>query len=180
MLLQRDASCLVLIDIQERLLPAMADPAGVVKNTQILLRSAATLGVPVLASEQYAKGLGPTVAELANLLPADAVVEKLSFSCLGEEAFAARLRALDRRQVVVVGIEAHVCVLQTADPLVAAGYDVFVVADATSSRVALNHELAMARLARCGCSIVTTEMVVFEWLQVAGTPEFKALSALVR
>jgi len=181
MLLQRENSCLIVVDIQERLLPAMIGRDGVVRNTGILLQAAARLDVPVIASEQYPKGLGPTVPELRQALPpAATIIEKASFSCLGEDAFARRLRELDRSQIVVAGIEAHVCVLQTAGQLLAAGFDVFVVADATASRTPVSHDLAMARLARAGCAVVTAEMVVFEWLQVAGTPEFKDLSALIK
>jgi len=181
MLLQRENSCLIIVDIQERLLPAMIGRDGVVRNAGILLKAAARLDVPVIASEQYSKGLGPTVPELRQALPAAAtIIEKVSFSCLGDDAFARRLRELDRSQIVVAGIEAHVCVLQTADQLLAAGFDVFVVADATASRTTVSHDLAMARLARAGCAVVTAEMVVFEWLQVAGTPEFKDLSALIK
>ncbi|MCU0837598.1 MAG: hydrolase [Rhodospirillales bacterium] len=181
MLVDRETSCLAIVDIQTKLLPAMTDSASLVNNATLLLQAASRLALPVLVSEQYAKGLGPTVAEIRQALPASAaIVEKVSFSCLVEEAFARRLEQLGRRQIVVAGIEAHVCVLQTADQLVAAGFDVFVVADATASRTLASHQAAMQRLAACGCTIVTTEMVIFEWLRVAATPEFKALSALIR
>jgi nicotinamidase-related amidase len=181
MLVQRDNACLLIVDVQARLLPAMADRDEVVKNAAVLLKAAARLDIPVIASEQYPKGLGPTVPEIARSLPAGAtVIEKMSFSCLADETFARRLRELGRTQVVVAGIEAHVCVLQTAEQLIASGHDVFVVADATSSRTPASHDLAMARLARAGCTIVSTEMVVFEWMQVAGTPEFRELSALIK
>ncbi len=181
MLVDRETSCLVVIDIQAKLLPAMTDPASVVNNTTLLLQAASRLAVPVMVSEQYAKGLGPTVPEIRQALPASAaIIEKVSFSCLAEDAFALRLKERNRRQIVIAGIEAHVCVLQTADQVLAAGHDVFVVADATASRATASHDVAMRRLAASGCAIVTTEMVVFEWLRVAATPAFKALSALIR
>lgn len=180
MLINAAESCLLVVDIQERLLPAVAEPGTVVANTAVLLKSAETLGIPVLASEQYPKGIGHTVAEVAALLPAGVVVEKLHFSCLADEAFSRRLAGLGRRQAVVVGLEAHVCVLQTAEGLLAAGHDVFVVADAVASRRPANHAAAMRRLEGAGARIVTTEMVVFEWLAQAGTPAFRALSRLIK
>ncbi|MBK8907033.1 MAG: hydrolase [Rhodospirillales bacterium] len=180
MLINSDESCLLIVDIQSRLLPVMADPDAVVGNTRLLMRAAGRLGVPVLASEQYPRGIGHTVSPVAELLPDNSVVEKMHFSCLREDFFADRLEALGRRQAVVAGIEAHVCVLQTADDLVSAGYDVFVVADATSSRTHANHQAALARLEAAGAHLVTTEMVVFEWMAKAGTPEFRELVALIK
>ncbi|MGE5475203.1 MAG: isochorismatase family protein [Bacteroidales bacterium] len=180
MLIEASRSVFLLVDVQENLGPVMADPRSVYRNCALLLRAAARLGVPVLASEQYPKGLGPTIGELKALLPADAVVEKMHFSCAAEPAVAERLRALGRPQVVVAGIEAHVCVLQTALGLKAAGYDVFVAGDGCSSRVAANHAAALARMTAAGVNVVTTESAVFEWLHRAGTPEFKDLIGLIK
>jgi nicotinamidase-related amidase len=136
--------------------------------------------VPILVSEQNPRGLGPTVASVRSLADDREVVEKMHFSCLGDDGFARRWRDLDRPQTVVAGIEAHVCVLQTALDLLAAGSRVFVVADATSSRSPDNHRAALERLRADGAEIVSTEMVVFEWLVRAGTPEFRELSALIK
>lgn len=180
MLLRLEKSCLLIVDVQSRLLPAMTDPSSVVDNSRVLMQSAARLEVPILVSEQYPRGIGHTVPELADLLPAGGVIEKLHFSCMGEAGFATRFKDLGKPQVVVAGIEAHVCVLQTADDLLSSGHDVFVVRDATSSRTTANHQAAMERLAAVGAHIVTTEMVLFEWLMKAGTPEFKELSALIK
>lgn len=180
MLMSAAASSLLVVDIQERLLPSMASPRAVVQNTALLLKAARRLGVPVLVSEQYPRGLGATVPDLAPLLAADEKIEKLSFSCIGDEGFAGRFRGLGRRQAVVAGIEAHVCVLQTVEDLVADGTETFVVEDATSSRTERNHAAAMTRLREAGARVVTTEMVVFEWLAKAGTPAFKELSALIK
>ena len=185
MLIDPDTSSLLIVDIQARLLPKMSAADAVVANAAVLLKAAARLDIPVLVSEQYRKGLGTTVAALEPLLPArniqgGTVVEKMAFSCMAEADFAARFRALGRAQAVVTGIEAHVCVLQTAEQLLDDGVRVFVVADATSSRVPLSHERAMQRLRAAGAVIVTTEMVVFEWLRRAGTPEFKDISALIK
>lgn len=180
MLMKADRSCLLVIDIQERLLPAMAAPDKVVANTGLLLKAAARLEVPALCSEQYPKGLGHTVKEVAGLLPAGSVLEKLHFSCMGDDGICLRLGELARPQAVVVGIEAHVCVLQTVLDLRARGTEVFVVADATSSRSAENHRLALERMRQAGAQVVAAEMVAFEWLAKAGTPEFKDVSKLVK
>ncbi len=180
MLIDPNTSSLLVIDIQARLLPKMAAAQEVVANVTVLLKAAARLDIPVLVSEQYRKGLGSTVAELQPLLPGRNVIEKLAFSCLGENEFAERFRDLSRAQAIVTGIEAHVCVLQTAEQLLENGVRVFVVADATSSRVPSSHTRALERLRAAGAVIVTTEMVVFEWLRHAGTPEFKEISALIK
>lgn len=180
MLLNAADACLLVVDIQDKLLPAVRDREAVVANTRVLLEAATTLGVPVLASEQYPKGIGHMVPDVAELLPEGAVVEKVHFSCLADPAFAQRFAALGRSQAVVVGLEAHVCVLQTAEQLLSAGKDVFVVADAVSSRVEASHALALRRLEADGARIVTTEMVVFEWLGQAGTPVFRELSRLIK
>jgi len=180
MVLQAEKSAFLLVDVQERLLPAMAEGEAVVGRAAILLQAAATLGVPVLASEQYPQGLGPTVPALTALLPAGATMAKLHFSCAADPAIARRLKDLARPQVVLAGIEAHVCVLQTALGLLAQGYAPFVVADATSSRAASNKDAGLARMRAAGIGIVTTEMAVFEWLGQAGTPAFKTLSKLIR
>jgi len=179
MLISAEESCLMVIDVQEKLVPAMCGMDPVIENIRILMLAAAKLSVPVLVSEQYPKGLGHTIAELSSLAE-DVPCEKISFSGLAEAGFATRFHNLGRRQVVMVGIEAHVCVLQTSMQLLSRGVRVFVVADATTSRTDKNHDLALQRLAAAGAVIVSTEMVVFEWLERAGTDEFKELSKLIR
>ncbi len=180
MLIDAARSLFLLVDVQENLGPVVADPRAVYRNCGLLLRAANRLGVPVLVSEQYPKGLGPTLGELRQLVPDDAVMTKMHFSCAADPAIAARVRGLGRDQIVVAGTEAHVCVLQTALGFKQAGYQVFVAGDACSSRVAANHASALARMAACGVQVATTESVVFEWLHVAGTPEFKDLIALIK
>lgn len=180
MLLRGARSALVLIDLQKRLVPAVAGHEQAVRNARILMRAAARLEVPMLLTEQYPKGLGHVVPEIAELAPEGATLEKLCFAASGEHAFAERLCALGRRQVVLAGMETHVCVLQTALMLLEAGYEVFVAADAGGSRDPANKEAALARLGRAGVQVVTTEMVVFEWLQVAGTDAFRELSKLIK
>jgi nicotinamidase-related amidase len=183
MLLAADRSQLLIIDVQERLVPAMHGPEPLLANLGVLLRAAPVLGVPALASEQYPRGLGRTLPGIADLLVAAGDTagpfEKVHFSCMAEPGFADRLAA-GREQIVIAGIETHVCVLQTALSLRAAGHACFVVADACSSRTVASAELALARLRDAGVTVVSTEMVLFEWLHRAGTPAFKALSPLVR
>lgn len=180
MLIEAARSCLVVVDIQERLAPAMFSLPPLIRNANILLRTAELLEVPVLASEQYRKGLGPTLLEVAELLPEGAILEKSSFSCMADAAFAARLQELGRPQTVVIGMEAHVCVLQTCMHLLESGREVFVVEDAVSSRTPENHRAALTRLAREGARVVTTEMVAFEWLERADIPAFKEVSRMVK
>lgn len=180
MLIDRATSCLLLVDVQERLAPAMAGRDAMERNVAVLLRAANRLGVPVLASEQYPKGLGRTVPAVAALLGDAAVVEKTEFSCVRNGAWLERLNGLARRQAVVCGSETHVCVLQTCLDLVERGTEVFVVGDAVASRAVGNRDLALARLAAAGATVVSTEMAVFEWLREADTPQFRELSALIK
>lgn len=180
MLIDAASSSLLIVDVQQNLGPVMADPRSVYRGCSLLLRAATRLDLPITVSEQYPKGLGPTMGELLELTPPDSVVEKIHFSCAAEPAIKARLDGFGRKQVVIAGIEAHVCVLQSAIGFHQAGYQVFVVADACSSRVTANHQAAMARMAQAGIGIVTVEMVVFEWLHRASTPEFKELSRLIK
>lgn len=180
MLMSAGNSVLAVVDVQERLAPATAEPDLVVRNCATLMAAADRLSIPVLFSEQYPRGLGRTVTGLREGRAEDSFIEKLHFSCAGEPAFLERLRSLDRRQVVIAGMEAHVCVLQTAVGLKAAGYDVFVAADAITSRAPSNKALALARMERAGIEIVSVEMVLFEWMHVAGTDEFRDISRLIK
>ncbi len=179
-LLKAEASVFLVIDVQARLAPAISNRRDIVRNIETLGHAATRLGIPVLASEHYPSGLGATVAELDAVIPPAARFEKITFSCLGAQDFRKRLEALDRPQVVVAGCEAHVCVMQTAISLAEAGYRTYLVADATGSRDPANAEAAMARMARAGIEAVTTEMVVFEWLERADRPEFRDLLQLVK
>jgi nicotinamidase-related amidase len=173
-------SALVVVDVQEKLLPAIHEHERVVRETVRLLEGAALLRVPTLVSEQYPAGLGPTVAAVRAAAGAAPVVVKTSFSCADEPKFLEALRRLDRDQIVLVGIETHVCVLQTAADLVARGFRVIVAADAVSSRTAENRETALARLARFGVDVSSVEATLFEWTRRSGTELFKAVSRLVR
>ncbi|GBD42321.1 hypothetical protein HRbin39_01711 [bacterium HR39] len=180
MLLDRHRSLLFVVDVQQRLLPAMGGGEGCVARIGLLLEGARILDVPVMASEQYPKGLGPTVPPLRERLGNAPVFEKITFSCARDETIRTAVLGTGRRQLVLCGIEAHVCVLQTALDFAAEGLDVSVVADAVDSRRASSRELALARLRQAGVRVVDSEMVLFEWLERAGTDEFRAVSKLVR
>jgi nicotinamidase-related amidase len=179
MLIKGDDSALVVIDMQERLVPAMQAPARTIRNARTLILAANEVGIPVLLTEQYPKGLGPTVPEIAALVETPPL-PKMHFACMADAGFDAAFRATGRRQAVLAGMEAHICVVQTAASLIEAGYEVFVVSDATASRTLESERACLHRLSASGVGIVTTEMVVFEWLGMAGTPAFKALLPLIR
>ena len=180
MLIDRHQSLLLVVDIQEKLAPAIHDGAAAIANNQRLLAAAERLGVPVFVSEQNVRGLGPTVPELLPLPAGAQRFDKMHFSCAREPGCLERLAATDRRQILVTGMEAHVCVLQTVLGLLGAGYTVFLIEDAASSRTPENRAAAVARAHAAGARIVTTEMVLFEWLERAGTDEFRALLPLIK
>lgn len=176
MLLDRECSCLLLVDVQEKLAPHVQHSEKLLSRCEWLMRLAAELDVPLLVSEQYPKGLGPTVESLKTLAAKHPCIEKVYFSCFREPSFKPKLDILGKKQLVLIGIEAHVCVLQTAIDLHQAGYDVFVVADAVSSRTELDYKFGLKRMKQVGIQLVTSEMVFFEWVGQAGTEKFKALS----
>lgn len=160
---QAAESCLVVVDLQEKLAPAISGAAQALDNCRRLVMAARKAGVPILLSEQYSKGLGPSVPAVAELVEPAERFEKITFSFLGQPEFARRLAALGRKHVVVVGMEAHVCVLQTALAMIEAGYQVSLVADATGSRDPSNAEAAVVRLARAGASILRTDDLLSSW-----------------
>ncbi len=180
LLIRAQDSALVVIDMQERLVPAMQAPARTLRNTRLLLQAASITDVPALLTEQYPKGLGHTVPEIMNAAGNSLVLPKMHFSCMEDAGFAKAFRALGRRQAILTGMEAHICVVQTAASLVEADFDVFVVSDATASRTIESEQACLARLNAGGVSIVTTEMVIFEWLGQAGTKAFKEMLPLIK
>lgn len=164
---QASKSCLVVVDLQEKLAPAISGAARALDNCRRLVLAAREAGVPILLSEQYSKGLGPSVPVVGDLVEPAERFEKITFSCLGQPEFAARLATLGRKQVAVVGMETHVCVLQTALAMIEAGYRVSLVADAVGSRNPFNSEAAVVRLARAGASIVRTDELLHCWSRAA-------------
>jgi len=175
MLIQAERSALLVVDLQVKMVPAIDDSANVVANVIWLIRAAQRMGVPVGAVEQYPKGLGHLVPEVRDLVPKEAITTKEHFSCVAAKCLSA-LPGSERAQLVLVGAEAHVCVMQSALELVEGGKEVFVVADAIGSRRSFDRELALARMRDEGVRIVTREMVVFEWLGRAGTPLFREMN----
>lgn len=176
MLITAERSSLLIVDVQEKLCPVMDDPRIVLHNGSRLMRGAARLGVPVTVTEQYPEGIGPTMVDLRDLTAPENVVHKRTFSSAADEGIVARLRQMGRPQVVVAGIEAHVCVLQTAIGFRELGYEVYVVRDACSSRRVADRDAAFARMAAAGVSVVTTEMVLFEWIGDSRHEAFREIS----
>ncbi len=174
-------SFLLIIDIQERLVSAMPEDAQalVVKQAGVLLQASVALEIPLAITEQYPKGLGPTEASLLAFAPKVSTIEKTCFSCADADEFMTRLRLSHRRSVVLMGMETHICVLQTALALQGQGYQVFVVEDAVSSRTQENKQNALHRMRQAGVIITNTESVLFEWLADAKHTEFRSLSKLI-
>ncbi len=180
MLIDRSGSCLMIVDVQQRLLGAMDAPRQVLAGCTLLMKAADRLEIPVIVTEQYPEGLGPTVEQLAELADDDAIYSKVHFSAARNSAIRSRIEQLAPGSIVIAGIEAHICVLQSATVFAEAGYRCYVVADATSSRLPSNHAAAMQRLRDAGVEIVTSEMVVYERMEQAGTAEFRDLLTLLK
>lgn len=180
MLIKRDNSLLLVVDLQEKLAPAIFEGERVVRNSIRLLEGASKLGVPAFVSEHCTNSLGGSLPEVRSAAANATFFPKTHFSCAAEPGVLDLLRAHQRSQIILTGTEAHVCVLQTALGLLSEGFSVFFVADAASSRAAESHAIALERLRADGVHIVTTEMVLFEWLEQAGTNDFRALLPLIR
>ncbi|MDY0873387.1 hydrolase [Dongia rigui] len=180
MLIERAKSQLLVVDAQERLAPAINDGAWVERQIGVLLDAARALSVPVIVSEQYRKGLGLTLPGLMARTEGTQPIEKMAFSCFANDALRAALTNDSTRHTIICGMEAHVCVLQTALEMREAGLRVHVVADAIGSRRPDSRQVALERMRGAGIDVVTTEMVLFEWLRTAAAPEFKAVSKLIR
>jgi nicotinamidase-related amidase len=178
-LMSPEDTVLLVVDVQEKLIPLLPDHRRLVWNIRRLLDGAKALGVPVLATEQYPQGLGGTVAELAERLPA-AAPSKLAFSCAACGPAMEALAASGAHRVLLAGIETHVCVQQTALDLIAAGYRVYLAVDALGARHAVDHDTALRRIELSGGTLTTTEAALFEWCREAGTPQFKEISRLIR
>lgn len=177
-LMSRQNTGLLVIDVQERLLPSILDSRRVVWNCGRLIDGARALGMPVAGTEQYPKGLGSTVPELAERL--GELPTKLTFSCRGCDVLLRPLLDAGRHKLLVCGIEAHVCVQQSVYDLLAAGWQVYVAVDAVGSRTELDYRTALRRMESAGGVLVTTEAALFEWCEHAGTAEFKHIAQLVR
>ncbi len=179
-ILRRESTALLIVDIQEKILAAMKNPDSVIENTLKLIKGFKILNVPIFYTEQYPKGLGPTAVKLSQELQGLRSIPKMSFSCFGADNLFERLIDNKIAQVVVVGIEAHVCVQQTVLDLLASKFQVDVPADAVSSRNTLDYETALRRMQRHNAEITTTESVLFELLNICGTEEFKEISNIIK
>lgn len=178
--LNRNKSALLVIDIQERILPVIFEYERVVQNSIKLIKGFKTLGLPVYFTEQYPKGLGPTSAQIKEALEDAKPIEKMSFSCSGAPRLSDELKNRNIEQVVLCGVESHVCVMQTALDLIANGFQVHVAADAVSSRREFDFNIALNRMRSNGAEVTLTESVLFELLEVCGTDQFKSISKLVK
>ena len=180
-LLQPDRTALLVIDLQERLVPHIRGHEAILANVEKLLELAKVLTLPVRLTTQYEWGLGPTVASIKERVKAPHL-DKVCFGCFGDEAFRAMIAeaAPAPADLILVGVETHICVLQTALGALAAGYGVHVVADAVGSRTAANHELGLARMRQAGCVISSTEMAIYELLGDAKREEFKRILPLLK
>lgn len=170
----------MVVDIQERLLPAIFEHERLVQNTVRLIKGVTILGLPICATEQYRKGLGPTSPEVAAAIAGFAPIEKITFSACGAKGFITALKARKISDVILCGMEAHVCIFQTCLDMLERGFRVFAVADAISSRTQGDYRIGLQRMRDAGAVIVSTEMILFELLERAGTAEFKKILALVK
>lgn len=179
-ILNRNKTALLIIDIQERLLPAMMNPEIVVENVIKLIEGMKILGIPVYFTEQYPKGLGPTIPSIKSALEGAEAIQKMSFSCSGAGEFFGELKQKNISQLIVCGVESHVCVQQTVMDLLANGFQVDLPADTVSSRKEIDYKMALDRMRNLGAEVTTTESVLFELLEICGTAEFKSVSKLVK
>lgn len=177
--LRREDTVLMVIDIQERLVPVMKYKDQVINNTKILITAAKEMNFPVIVTEQYPKGLGRTVPELMDLVDEENIFAKNSFTAYTDEVRGA-LQSLGKKKVIITGMEAHVCVFQTARDLIDQGYEVFLVKDGVSSRTKENYLNGLDLIQSVGGVITNTETAIFDLLKVSGTPEFKILSKMIK
>jgi len=176
-----ETSLLIVIDVQERLLPAIFQQQQIIFNARRLLEAASALGVPIVVTEQYPQGLGGTVKELLPFVPAEtAVLPKKSFSIYDDESIRAEIEKHSRSQIILCGVEAHVCVQQSAFDLLGAGKEVHIVVDAIGSRFADNRDTALRRFESSGMVLTSTESLLFEWCRSADHPQFKMFSRLAK
>jgi nicotinamidase-related amidase len=175
--LDADQCALIVVDIQERLLPPIFHKEDLVRNSKLLIRAAGALNIPAIMSTQYAKGLGKTVPEIASLLPETEAIDKDQFSCFGSDAFCTLLKRLpgNRNTLLLCGMESHICVTQTALAALREGYLVHVASDAVSSRTEWNWKIGLKRMRAAGAVISSTEMMIYELMRSSSSPAFKEM-----
>ncbi len=175
-----DNTALCIIDVQGKLAHLMHEKEALFENVERLIKSAQILDMPIILTEQYPKGLGPTLSQFTELMPEVEPIDKISFSCCANDEFSEKIRKLGRRQLLISGIETHICIYQTSLDLIEAGYQPHLVADAVSSRSEFNKTIALNRMKDAGAFLTTTEMALFELLHSAEGPNFKAISKLIK
>ncbi|MCX8170452.1 MAG: hydrolase [Candidatus Bathyarchaeota archaeon] len=179
-LLSRKNTILVIIDVQEKIFPPISDRERVLENTRKLIQFAKIIGMPIILTEQYPRGLGPTIPEIKDLIPDVEPIEKVEFSCFRSEKFREAIERLNVESLIIVGIETHICITQTAIEGAEEGFRVCVVSDATSSRNPEDKEIALERLRDNGVIVASTEMLIYELLKKAGTQEFREALKLIK
>ena len=179
-MLEIDNTVLLLIDMQDRLYRAMCEKEDLLENARRLILGVRALGIPIVMSEQYPEGIGKTIPEVASILPDTAGIRKMSFSCCANRQCNEALSFTERNQVLIAGIEAHVCVYQTAMDLQEGGYQVQVVADAVSSRARRNRDIALQKMRDSGIEITSVEIALFELLKTAEAPKFREISKILK
>ncbi len=179
-ILTKNNSILVIVDVQERLISSMSNQKALIENLSHLLRGMTALKMPIILTEQYPEKLGKTVDDLSSMLHNPTLISKLSFSCWQESAFRNKLTSVNHKNVILAGIEAHVCVYQSAIDLINNGFNVHLVADAVSSRKDSNRDFAIERMKQDGVKLTTSEMVLFELVRVAQGEDFKQILKIIR
>jgi len=179
-MLKLDNTVLVMIDIQGKLWNVMSEKEALLENAQKLVKAMPVLGVPIILTEQNPKGLGPTLPELMQLMPEVKPIPKSNFSCCQDRGFHQVLKDTRRKQVLLCGIESHICVYQTSLELISEGYEVHVITDVVSSRLLRNRDIALSRMQSEGAKLAVTEMVIYELLQTADSPKFKEMLKVVK
>ena len=177
--MDRDDTALVVIDLQEKFLPVIHNIKEVISNAEKVIKIFKILKMPIMITEQYPKGLGKTVESISNLIETEPI-EKISFSCFGEERFLESIGRYNMKNLVLVGIESHVCVSNTAIDAIKRGYVPYVVVDATSSRKKIDYEISLKRMVQEDIYLTTTEILPFQILKKAGTPEFREISKIIK
>lgn len=175
-----DNTALCIVDIQGKLAHLVHEKEALFLNVERLIKGAQSLEMPIILTEQYPKGLGPTLPQLSQLMPEVKPIEKITFSCCANDEFSDKVRELGRRQILLAGIETHICIYQTTMDLIEAGFQVHLLADAVSSRTEQNKTIALNRMKDAGAFVTSTEMALFELLHTAEGPKFKAISKLVK
>lgn len=179
-ILTKDSTVLVIVDVQEKLLPYVTGKDEVVSNIQMLIKFADIMGIPIILTEHYPKGLGTTVPEIKEVLKDYSPIEKVIFSCCGPPEFLTKLKELGAKTLMIAGIESHICVQQTTLDALHAGYAVHVISDAVSSRTVWNLSIGLENMRQFGAVISSTEMAMYEIMERADTPEFKEVLKLIK